>query len=341
MITTLSRTAIAVAGEGMGLVTLFASPVSVWLPFIAGLQHDSICCPLMNDLIGYIEKKRSEFRAKLRPWSEIHHRNFPWRDPGRTAYETLIAEVMLKRTTAESASRIYLGFLEKYPTLQILEKATAEELALDFRSLGLHFQRADALEKLAKYLIAQEGGSVPNKFDRLIKVPGLGDYSTRAILSFGYGRKAAVVDANVVRVISRVFRRMMPDHPGIQLTQIAADALVPSEGHRWFNYAMLDLGRLVCRSSNPNCSDCPLFSICDYAESRDEIQPIEGSLAKRLLKFRREKGFSLSHLAHRATVSKMTVINLEAGRTVPRATTVEKLAEALEVPVELLRGDEV
>ena len=293
----------------------------------------------MNRLNTSLQSKRTEFQVAVHAWSESNIRYFAWRDAKRTPYETLIAEVMLKRTTAEAASRVYEGFLEKYPSLKALGRATKEELALDFQSLGLYSQRARALVKLVNYLTEQEDGSIPTTLDRLIKVPGLGNYSARAILSFAYGKPAAVVDANVIRVLSRIFERAIPDRPSINLIQGMADALVPRAGHRQFNFAMLDLGKLICRYSKPICNACPLFDICDYFNHQKTPQAVQTMLSARVIQWRREKGFSLVALAQRAKVSKMTIINIEAGRTIPKPRTIEKLSDALGVPARLLTGE--
>ena len=248
----------------------------------------------------------------------------------------MVAELLLKRTTAAAAARTYEPFLEKYPSVNSLAQATEEELAQDFKSVGLYAQRAKAVSKLAQHLTEQEAGSIPSTLDRLSKVPGLGAYSTRAVLSFGYGKPAAVVDANVVRVLTRVFQKDLPEHPSANFLQNLADAILPEKSHREFNFALLDLGALVCRYVKPNCNLCPLFNICDYANRQQGPQEEEVHFTSRVRQTRMQKNLSLVKLANKAKVSKLTIINIEAGRTSPRRETVRKLADALGVfPEEL------
>ncbi len=292
----------------------------------------------MDCLETSLKDKRDKFQTAVHSWSSAYIRHFAWRETSRAPYDILIAEVMLKRTTAEAVSRIYDDFLRKYPNLSVLGCATEEKLASELLSLGLYSQRAKSLLKLVRYLTEYENGSIPNTLDRLIKVPGLGHYSARAILSFAYCKTAAVVDANVTRVLGRVFDRAMPDNPSIALMQRTADALVPIDWHRKFNFAMLDLGRLVCRPSKPICNACPLSHICDYANRETNRTAPTSALSTQVLKWRRKRGLSIAALAELAAISKMTVINAEAGRTTPRPGTIRKLADALGIHAKLLTG---
>ena len=273
--------------------------------------------------------KRSEFQAAVLRWAESNMRPYPWRNKCRSPYEIMVAELLLKRTTAAAAARTYEPFLEKYPSVNSLAQATEEELAQDFKSVGLYAQRAKAVSKLAQHLTEQEAGSIPSTLDRLSKVPGLGAYSTRAVLSFGYGKPAAVVDANVVRVLTRVFQKDLPEHPSANFLQNLADAILPEKSHREFNFALLDLGALVCRYVKPRCDQCPLVNICDYANLKQGPAETNKPLTSRVRQTRMEKNLSLVKLARKAKVSKLTIINIEAGRTSPRPETIRKLADAL------------
>ncbi len=292
----------------------------------------------MKYLETSIEVKRSEFQAAVLRWAKSNIRRYPWRNKCRSPYEIMVAELLLKRTTAAAAARIYEPFLRKYPGVYALAQATEEELTQDFKSVGLYTQRAKAVAKLAQHLIEQETGSIPNILDRLVKTPGLGNYSARAVLSFGYGMPEAVVDANVVRVLTRVFQQDMPKRPTANLLQKLADTLLPEKSHREFNFTLLDLGALVCRYVNPQCSLCPLSDICDYADVQHGPPKPTETVSSKVRQKRREKGFSLVKLARKAKVSKLTIINIEGGRTNPRPDTLRKLAKALDVPLAILNG---
>lgn len=287
---------------------------------------------------GITEKGIAAQQALL-AWAALHGRDYAWRWPERTPYGILVAEILLKRTTACAAARIYEGFLGQFPSVEALAAASEDELAQAFAPVGLQWQRARAVRRLARYLVTEESGEIPCDLDRLLKVPGLGQYSARAILTFGYGVPAAVVDANVARVLSRVFQRSLTEKPGRMELQRLADKLLPEKDHRRYNFALLDLGALVCRYAGPRCTECPLQTICDYFQSiklteRKELR--EGRSAYwvpmvGLHSTRTRKGFSLVRLAQKARVSKLTIINIEAGRTTPRLKTLRKLADALGV----------
>ena len=283
-----------------------------------------------------LQVKKFEFQRNVLRWAKSNIRGYSWRDERRNPYEILVAELLLKRTTAAAANHLYQGFLEKYPTVDDLAQSTEAELAHDLISVGLHIQRAKAVSKLAHYLIEHEAGSTPDTLDRLLKVPGIGSYSARAVLSFGYGKPAAVLDVNVVRVLTRVFRQGLPKRPTTKLLQELADNLLPEEAHRDFNFALLDLGALVCRYDKPKCNLCPLVDVCDYTDSNKKPAEAKVIVLSRVRQLRIQKGLSLVKLAKKSQVSKLTIINIEAGRTNARRETLEKLAKGLDVPLTAL-----
>ena len=294
----------------------------------------------MDCLFEYVGSKSTKIRASVLGWATDNARYFPWRNIEYGPYEIMIAEILLKRTTAASASRIYGRFLDKYPNIQSLGRVTEEELSEEFKPIGLHNQRARAVVKLTRHLIDFEAGNIPATFDQLVKLPSLGEYSSRAILSFGYNQPAAVVDGNVARVLARIFGGQIIEHPNQAVFQRMADSLLPEQEHRRFNFAIIDLGTLVCRPSRPLCDECPLAEICDYASTKGEFLPKRSPRSTLLRHARKEKGMSLKALSQQAGTSKLTIINAEAGRTKPKEETLKKLADALGVPVSRLMEDE-
>ena len=281
-----------------------------------------------SELDTSIKAKRSAIRNQVQSWFSNHARAYPWRDEGRTPFQILVAEILLKRTTATAASRVYDEFLYRYPSVYGMASANEESLVEALGNLGLQRQRARAIRRLSQHLIKYEHGIVPNTLDRLLAVPGLGEYSARAILSFGFGTRAAVVDNNVARILQRVFRADLPQTPSQALLQSIADAIIPPRSHQRANFAMLDFGALVCRYHSPRCLDCPLRKICDYSK-RDNWSSEERP--SRLRQFRLNKGLSLVALSRTTGLSKLTIINIEANKTRPRLDTLKKLAIALGV----------
>ena len=265
-------------------------------------------------------------RHALSNWARENIRNFPWRREGATPYEILVAEFLVKRTTATAASRLYPSFIAQFPTVAALTQAGVSELETALAPIGLQAQRAAAIRELGVHIANRHGGQIPSSLDDLVNVPGLGAYSARAILSFGFGVPAAIVDSNVTRVLGRVFARTMGHESGLGAYQELADSLLPNDGHQVHNYALLDLGSSVCRYDAPRCADCPLSSLCDSAGIPLERPPNAEGVALRAV--RRAANLSQAKLASEAGVSKATVVALELGRRNPRPATVRVLREA-------------
>ena len=281
-------------------------------------------------------QESSSFADRVLQWGGQNFSDFPWR-LSRSPYEILIAELLLKRTTATAAARVYEGFLVRFPSLQDVASALDEDLVRALSSVGLQHQRARSMKHLAAWLLSTHDGDVPSDLEGLLEVPGLGDYSATAILSFGYGVPAAVLDTNVERILIRTFGNTLPPRPSRPMLREVAQNLLPTEGHREYNYGLLDLGRLICRYADPRCGECPLTSICDFynRSSRKGTHQagteIIAALPSKLRAIRRDRGLSLKRLAEVANVSKLTVIRIETGRTSPRRETLEKLGKALQV----------
>jgi len=282
-----------------------------------------------------IKEKKEGLNQSIRDWSLTHLRAFPWREPGRTPYEVLIAEVLLKRTTATAVSRIYDAFVKQFPSIQTLNGASEEQLASILSKVGLQRQRAKSIKALARHLTEEQGGNIPSDLDHLLHIPGLGEYSARAVLSFGHSIPVAVVDTNVERILGRVFQTVLPKRPLTHLFQELASSLLPSESHRRYNLGLLDLGALICRYIDPLCPECPLTYICDYYSQnkarliKEEPGRYETVVGAKLRNMRKEKGIGLAKLAQLAKVSKLTIIRIESGKTSPRPETIAKLAAAL------------
>ena len=228
--------------------------------------------------------------------------------------------------------------------MQEIGSASEEELAQYLSGVGLQRQRARSLSSLATWLLTTRDGAVPCDLASLLEAPGLGDYSAAAILSFGFGTPIAVLDANVERIITRVFGNSLPRRPSKALLNEVAQRLLPPDNHEKYNYGLLDLGRLVCRYAAPKCGVCPLNAICDFwAKSSaenvgDEARGPSGDIQSKLKIARQHRGLSLQRIAELSGVSKLTVIRIESGKTTPRRETLERLAIVLQVELDELIG---
>jgi A/G-specific adenine glycosylase len=204
------------------------------------------------------------FRKQLLDWAVVHRRDYPWRKT-TDAYHLLVAESLLQKTDADTVEPIYKLFLERYPTLQDLAAANLEDVAKILKPLGLFF-RAERLQQCAQIIIQQYQGKVPEDQKQLLKLPGIGDYTARAIGSQAFNQSLAVLDANVARIIERFF--------GLQGERVksrckilwgAADLIAPKTDVGTWNLALLDFGALTCKAQNPDCEHCPLSAKCQWA----------------------------------------------------------------------------
>ncbi len=204
------------------------------------------------------------FRKQLSIWGIANLRDFPWR---RTTnpYHLLIAESLLQKTDAQTVAPIYELFLKRYPSLQDLAAANLEDIAKILEPLGLFF-RAERLQQCAEIILNQYDGKVPDTQSQLLKLPGIGEYSARAIGSQAFNQPLAVLDANVARILERFF--------GLQGERVksrckilwgAAELIAPKQNVGKWNLTLLDFGAMVCKAQNPSCQICPLSSKCDRA----------------------------------------------------------------------------
>ena len=175
-----------------------------------------------------------------------------------------MAEMLLKRTTATAAARIYEQFLRRFPSVEALDRARQRTVEKALETVGLQKQRARGFKQMARYLIDVEDGAVPDDAERLARIPHVGAYAAAAVASIAMNVPAAVVDSNVERIVRRVFKRQLGTKPVPPVTRSLAQRLLPRADHRDFNLALLDFGAAVCRYGEPRCAGCPIQHLCDY-----------------------------------------------------------------------------
>ena len=209
--------------------------------------------------------KTNWFRQRLSEWAASNLRDFPWRQTTEP-YSIFVAEFLLQKTVATTASPIYEAFLVRYPTLDALAVASVEDVALLLQPLGLSF-RAERLCNSAKIIADKYGGSIPTSEAELLLLPGIGKYTARSICANAFGQPAAVLDTNVARIVERFF--------GLQGERVksrckilwsVAEAIAPDkEVGRW-NLTLLDFGAVICTARKPRCAECPLQEKCSYLQ---------------------------------------------------------------------------
>jgi A/G-specific adenine glycosylase len=214
----------------------------------------------------------TSLRRRLLCWFVRNGRSFPWREPGRTPYEVVVAEILLQRTTAAAVARAYSGFLKSYPSWVALAQTPPEGLENALRPLGLWRQKALAFQRLAQS-IEMNGGVVPRTREELERLPGIGPYTASAVLALVYGRAEPLLDVNMARLLGRFLGPCEgTEAKPTRALQALALRLVRSKRVLEVNWAALDFGALVCRPRRPLCPQCPLRARCQYANSR-QLQP--------------------------------------------------------------------
>jgi A/G-specific adenine glycosylase len=209
-----------------------------------------------------------EIQVCLLHWFGKEGRDFPWRhqsDP----YAILIAEKLLQQTAVgEVVVNAYQRLLLLCPDPLALAQAPVEVLEDIVKPLGLRY-RAKELRTIGEHLVAGHGGHVPRIMKELMAIPGVGEYSAKAILSFAFGDDVAVVDTNVARFLYRLFAipGKLPANPArkADLAALAQRLIVPGRSKET-NWAILDLCAKVCRSNEPYCCSCPIQPYCGHAK---------------------------------------------------------------------------
>jgi A/G-specific adenine glycosylase len=213
-------------------------------------------------------EERKIIVSRLLEWFRRHGRSYPWRE-NTEPYRVLIAEIMLQRTRADQVLPVYRSFLEKFPDPTFLAEAKPEEIEEVFAKLGLKW-RAEKVKNLARVLVSEYDGRIPDTRKGLLSLPGVGEYAADAVLCFAYGRNATVIDANVCRVIERLFGLKPIGEARRDLRfRRAAQRLVPKRKARELNWAIIDLAAIICTPKNPKCDKCPLEEVCLYKRKRD------------------------------------------------------------------------
>jgi len=176
-----------------------------------------------------------------------------------------VSEMLLRKTRAESAESIVKSLLDRYPTVTHLAAAPTSKVKRIINPLGLQTVRSVALKRVANLIIAEHGSKVPSDISVLSAFPHVGRYSANAVGCFAFGKRLPIVDANIVRIYSRAFGTSVPGevHKADDLWEFAK-SMLPKRRYREYNWALLDLGAMVCTSSSPQCKICPVRLFCKY-----------------------------------------------------------------------------
>ena len=211
---------------------------------------------------------RQWFRKRILAWYRRHGRDLPWRRT-RDPYEILVSEVMLQQTQVDRVLPKYHEWLDRYPTFAALAAAPEAEAVRTWYPLGYNI-RPRRLHAIARETMANYGGSLPGDEATLRSFKGIGPYTAGAVMSFAFGKRAAILDTNVARVLYRVFvgRGDARSHAmKVRLWDISRTVL-PHKHVFDFNQALMDFGATVCSARTPACPACPLSSKCRVSPAR-------------------------------------------------------------------------
>lgn len=218
-------------------------------------------------------------------WYKLRQRDLPWRrvpDP----YAIFVSELMLQQTQVATVLPYYERFLTRFPDVESLARASEQEVLALWAGLG-YYRRARMLHQAAKSIVAEHGGVFPRDFEQILALPGVGRYTAGAVGSFAFGLRVPIVEANSARVLARLFalRVSVKSSPGQRELWRFAEQLLPETGVREHNYALMELGSLVCTPVRPLCGECPLRAIClAYREQAVEQIPLAEPRKQRVRK---------------------------------------------------------
>ncbi len=204
-------------------------------------------------------------QAAILSWYETHARDLPWRAPDCTAWGVLVSEVMLQQTPVTRVEPVWRAWMRRWPRPADLAADESGEAVRAWGKLG-YPRRALRLHAAAQVITDKHGGYVPEQYDDLRGLPGVGEYTAAAVASFAFGGRHPVLDTNVRRVLARAI--IGTQYPPVSTTvaeRRLAEALLPEapDAPTW-SVAVMELGAIVCRARSPQCDVCPIAPSCAW-----------------------------------------------------------------------------
>jgi A/G-specific adenine glycosylase len=207
-----------------------------------------------------------ELRTRVLEWYAGHARDLPWREPSATPWAVLVSELMLQQTPVSRVLPVYESWLARWPTPADLAAEPTGAAVRAWGRLG-YPRRALRLHAAATAIVEGHGGRVPDTYDELLALPGVGDYTAAAVASFAFGRRHAVLDTNVRRVLARaVAGAELPAVAVNRAERRLANDLLPDDDATAAAWAVasMELGALVCVAARPRCAECPVGDLCAW-----------------------------------------------------------------------------
>jgi len=208
---------------------------------------------------------------KILKWYDLNKRSLPWRkkvSPQKRQYYTLVSEFMLQQTQVATVIPYFNRFIKIIPSLEILAKIQNKKLIKLWEGLG-YYSRARNLKKTAQVVIKNFKGKLPNNFEDLISLPGIGNYTASAILAIAFNKPYIPLDGNIERVLKR-YLYLKKDNE-IQKDNLIQKKSIFGTSSRSSDYAqaLMELGALICKPTNPLCNQCPISKKCKSLKKKD------------------------------------------------------------------------
>jgi len=225
-------------------------------------------------------KPNNSWTAQLLDWFSHHYRPLPWSDPP-TPYEVWIIVVMLQQTQVNTVIPYFQRFMKSFADIKQLAAADLQTVLKAWEGLG-YYSRVRNLHKAAQFIVEQRNSRLPDSYSEWKTLPGVGDYCAAAIMSIAYGQAIPAVDGNALRVFAR-FWGITDDIRKNTTRRMIEERLVPiitNTDPSQFNQAIMDLGALVCKPKDPQCTQCPLAATCfAFRHRKTKDLPFKSKLA--------------------------------------------------------------
>ena len=212
-------------------------------------------------------REDARLRGEILRWYLKHRRDLPWRRT-RDPYAIWVSEIMLQQTRVETVIPYFARFLDRFPDVAALARAREPDILSAWSGLG-YYSRARNLRAAAAFLVRERGGRIPEEPSALREMPGVGEYTAAAIASVAFGKPAAAIDGNVIRVLSRIAGLKGRRDSASLRREVARRAIALARGRRpgdW-TQALMELGALICLPRDPLCTSCPARARCRAAKS--------------------------------------------------------------------------
>ncbi len=214
---------------------------------------------------------------KILHWYDNNKRNLPWRkkvSQKQREYNTLVSEFMLQQTQVKTAIPYYNNFLKKIPNFKTLSKVSDGELLKLWEGLG-YYSRAQNLKKTAIQVMKEFNGHLPNTIEELKSLPGVGDYTSKAILSIAFNKKVIPLDGNVERILKRTLYLKKENQLSKDFLNSKIDFFSLSDRASDYSQAIMEIGALICKPKRPLCIICPIKKNClAYKKNDFEINKV-------------------------------------------------------------------